>query len=147
MASVVLRKPDIALLSDIAGTRLVIDHLIGFEPTETYDSALVYFDEGDDEPSLPVEYRGLGRTATSTCTARFVGKQAEHTACVAFVGLLRQARSAADARLVLRTNGGLVDGFDEVYVGKVSTWSKPRVIGQVWDVTFPFDQVRHTLEV
>lgn len=142
MTSIVLTKADIALLADIANTLLEIDHLTTADGTESYDSALVWFDEGEDEPSLPTEYRGQGRTATMQCTARFVGREAGHLACVAFVDLLRTARAAADARLQLRVHAGLVGGFDEAYVGKVSSWGRPRVIGLNWDVSFTFDQVR-----
>ena len=146
MASVTLTTPDISMWSDVDGTRLEIDNLILADIDEQHDAALVWFD-GGDYGQLPVEYRGTGRTAGLQCSARFPGKAAGHTSCTALIALFRTARESADARLMLRTIAGLVDGFDEAYVGRVSSWQRPRVLGQFYDVTFRLDLVDATVEV
>lgn len=142
MASLTLPKPDIGLWADFEATRIQFTTLKVATPSEAHDSAMVQFD-GDD---LPTEFAGEHRTGTVECTARFIGTNAEHAACVAFVGLLRTARAAADRRLQLRTNHGLSAGFDEVHVGTVPSWQRPHLMGQAWDVIFTFNQTVATVE-
>lgn len=146
MAAVVLAKPDIALFSNIAGTRLVLDHVIVADLDEQWDSTTVWFDGGADG-QLPVEYAGQGRRAALSCTARFVGRDTGHQACMNLIGLFESARGSADRRLQLRTNAGLVAGFDKAYVVTVSAWSRPRVAGLVYDVSFVAQQVHATVAV
>lgn len=146
MASVTLAKPDIALLSDIAGTRLALDHLLTANLDEQWDSATVWFDDGESG-QLPVEYAGQGRRAALQCNARFAGRATGHQACVDLIALFKTARASADRRLQLRTNAGLVAGFDEAYVVTVSAWSRPRLLGLVYDVSFTAHQVASTVEV
>jgi hypothetical protein len=143
MAFVVLAKPDVALFADVAGTRLEVDHLLTADLYDSFDGALVHFDGGDAQ--LPVEYRGQGRSAGLQCLVRFTGR--EHERLVAFDALLRTARSAADGRLQVRTNAGQEPGFDGAYVGVVRSWSRPRLIGIAYDVTFRLDLVDSTVEV
>lgn len=143
MVTVTLTKPDIGLFADFAATRLEIDHLVVADPDETYDEVAVHFDSGD-LPSWPVGYRGLSVSGTVQCTARFV--HTEHDRLVQLIGLFRTARTAADARLLLRTNHGLAAGLDELLVGTVPQWSRPHILGQAWDISFTLQRRQFTVE-
>jgi len=141
VASLVLADSDIGLFADFAATRLVLPHLMVADPEESWDEAVVQF-YGDTDPTA---YRGVHRTATVRCQTRWTHRQ--HAGLVSLVALLRSARTAADGRLMLRTNHGLVAGFDELLVGTVSQWPRPRVMGQTWDVTFTLTRVEFTVGV
>lgn len=143
MASVILTQPDIALVSDLVGSRVTIAHLVVSDPSEQWDSAIVHFDDGDG--AYPVEYRGQSRTGALSCVARFT--HAEHADLVALLDLFRTARLAADARLMLRTALGQTSGFDDAAVGVVASWSRPRLTGQAYDVPFTFTRVAYSPEV
>lgn len=140
MAHLVLAMPDIGLWSDFAATRLTIAHLQVAAPDIAWDETSVLFD-GDTDPT---PYAGEGRASGIEVTCRFTA--AEHSALVALEALLTAARTAADRRLQIRPNGGLVPGFDQAHVGTVPMWSRPRVLGQVYDLTFRLRTANHTIE-
>lgn len=134
MTLVTLADADIGLFSRFTRTRIRIPHLIVADGMEAWNSAEVHFDIGDDGPSDPVEVRGIHRTRTVQCTARF--PHHSHADYLALLDLFQLARLSADARLQLRTHGGNVAGLDELEVGTVASWTRQRVMGQVWDVVF-----------
>jgi hypothetical protein len=127
-----LTQPDIGLYLDFEDTRVVLPHLQVAVPDEMWDETSVMFDGYLD----PTAYRGDNRTASVECRVRVT--PSEHDDLVALTELLRFARTAADARLMLRVNHGLVAGFDEMLVGTVPAWTRVHVAGQSWDLAFAF---------
>jgi hypothetical protein len=143
MASIALATPDIARLDDIAGTRIEIPHLLTADRSHGRDEALVQFD-GD---TYPTAYRGVHKSRTLQCNARFPGREAEHADLLALLDLFDSCFDATDGRLLLRTNRGLVAGLDPIEVVTVSSWTEPRLVGLVYDVGFTATRVEHTIEV
>lgn len=139
--SLTLQTGDIALWSDPIGTRVLIPHLVRADPTESDDSTLVHL-EGLE---LPVAYTGTHTDTTVQCLARWT--EYEHDLLLAFVDLLRTARAADDRRLLLRTNGGAVGGFDELHVGVVRSIPRTRATGRAYDIPFVLEAVHYDLEV
>jgi hypothetical protein len=134
LTALTLAQPDIGLYLDFEATRIVIPHLQVAVPSELWDETAVMFD-GDTDPTA---YRGDNRTAAVECRAR--STHTEHANITALLELFRSARVAADARLLLRVNHGVVAGFDELLVGTVPAWSRVNVTGQAWDVGFTFNR-------
>ena len=139
MTTLTLTQPDIGLFADFEATRLVIPHLQVAAPSESWDETAVLFDGDVDATG----YRGDSRSAGLECRAR--SSNSEHADLVELVELFRFARTAPDARLLLRVNHGLVAGFDELLVGTVPDWTRVNVTGQAWDIGFTFNRRQFAL--
>lgn len=140
MAGVVLERADLALWSDVAGTRVVIPRLQVLTPSRRYEQVLVRF-EGDTDRTA---FRGEGRFRSYQMTARFV--EAEHSTLVALLDLFDAAHDDVDGRLLLRTHVGVVSGLNPVEAVVVSEVSSPWSRGLVGDVSFTAETVAYTLE-
>lgn len=141
MASILLPVPDIALVSDPAGTLVPIPHLLRADTDDRGDGASVAFYGA----ARPTHYRGTHRASTVSCLSRWTDR--EHAELLAFTGLVESSWDAIDGRLMLRTNGGLAAGFDDVYVGVVTSLPRTRLLGMAYDVAFTLELVDYTPEV
>lgn len=135
MAFVVLPGPDIALLADVAGTRLQLPQFDGEVPTTTPDVAGVTF-YGD---TLPTPYRGEGQPVEWDLVVGFTPSQ--QALAVALLYLLRTAHEAPDGRLQLRTAGASVAGLDQVVAITADRWTPTKVGGGAIDVAIHARQV------
>lgn len=131
MPTVDLGRAELALLSDLAGTRVVIQQLQVLVPTRTYRQVLVGPFEGD---TLPLGFRGDGQSRSWQMTARYGAHQ--HADMEDLLELFDAAHNGVDGRMLLRTHLGDVGGINEsqaVMVSEVSTaWSRPKLA----DVSF-----------
>lgn len=140
MTTLLLTAADIALFSDPVPTRVEIPHLVVADPVERDDATLVHL-EGLD---WPVAYWSPHLDGEISCVARF--PHTEHAAAIALIDLFRTARNSADRRLQLRTNHGLVAGWDDLLVGIVNEIPRQHLMGQAWDLPFTLRRVHYTLE-
>lgn len=137
MASVQLGRADLGLLSDLAGTRLVIPSLMSMAPSRSRDRTLVRF-FGDE---FPTGFHGEGRAHVYPLTCRYPRR--DHAGVLALRYLLDEiAPAAPDSRLLLRTHAGLAPGLDvavavQVEGAVVETWSASHV-----DVAFTVQVVQ-----
>lgn len=131
MTAVLLERVDIALWSDIAGTRLVLNRVQAVTPTDEFEQTLVRF-EGDQ---LATGFRGEGLGRQYEFVARFMSD--EHSTMAALEELFRTAQYVdPDGRLWLRTHVGLVSGLDDVQAVMVPSYVRRQVDAEVWDVAF-----------
>jgi hypothetical protein len=142
MAGVTLAHADIALWSDVAGTRLVIPRLQVLAPAEVLEQAYIRF-EGDERKT---GFRGEGKDLVLSMTARYLST--EHADAAALVELFRYAHDTdPDGRLQLRTHAGLVAGLNDLEAVMVASFGRPIVRGLNVDVAFTAQAVQYTLAV
>lgn len=136
-----LGRADIALWSNVAGTRLVIPALQVLTPSRRYEQTLVRF-EGDVDRTA---FRGEGRSRSYQLTARYT--QAEHEDLAALLALFDAAHDDVDGRLALRTHVGSAAGLNPLEAVVVSDVSAPWSRGLASDVSFVAETVAYTLAV
>lgn len=142
MATVTLTRADIALLSDLGGSRLTLNSLQVLVPSESVEQVFVRF-EGDRRAT---GWRGEGETLEYQMTARFV--RGEHADAATLIEMFRTAhRDDSDGRLLLRLHVGEVGGLNDVEAVMVPSWSAPWQRGGVVDVSFTARAVDWSQEV
>ena len=141
MSYVTLAKPDIALFSNVSGTRVVLPRMSGQGRKRTFEQSSVRF-EGDN---CDTTFRGQGRGRQYSLRVRFTG--AEHATMASLLALFDMAQDAADGRLQLRTNAFSVAGLNPLEVVTVSEIDEQPVGGLAWDVSFTASTVEYTLAV
>lgn len=141
MASVRLLRPDLSLLSDPAGTQVVLPHLYALKPSRRYAGTLVTF-AGD---TAPTAFRGTSRLRTWALGLRYAHN--EQAQLAALLALLERAADAADGRLLLRTHHGQVPGIDDVSAVVVLAVETTPQAGLVTEVSLTAEAVAWTAEV
>jgi hypothetical protein len=136
-----LERADFALVSDLEGTRVVVERLQVLISAKQYRRVTVQF-EGDDAET---GFRGQGRRGTFQMTARFL--TGEHQALADLVDLFDLVDDDPDGRILFRTHLGEVDGLNDVEAILVSDVSKQPVGDGTIDVSFNATAVRFTAEV
>lgn len=130
MAGVVLRNPDLALLSDPVARRVVVPHVTAAPWEQQWTGALVTF-EGD---SLPTAFRGTSGTRSWQLTCTYAA--AEQGQVTDLLALLRDAADDPDGRLLLRTHIGAAGGLDDTTAVVVQGVTVTPLAGRVTTVTF-----------
>lgn len=139
MTQVVLGRADLALLSDLAGSRVVIPRLTAMPVTRGRERMFVRF-VGDEYPTA---FRGEGRQSSYALTCRYARKR--HAELLALRTFLHTTVPAAmDPRMLLRTHYALVAGLDEAVAVEVDGPVTETISAAMVDVTFTVQVVQYT---
>lgn len=142
MASVQLSRAELSLLSDPAGTRVVIPSLVSMPISRGRDRVAVRF-LGDAHPT---GFHGEGRDHTYALSCRYA--RAQHAELLALIELLDEiAPAATDPRLLLRTHWSLAAGLDVAVAVELTGSLSVTPDAPAVDVSFTVQVVEHTFAV
>lgn len=141
MPTLTLAKADLALFSDLAGSRVQIPHLTASAPTRAYAGTAVKF-AGD---AYPTPFRGEGRAKSWQLTARYLAS--EQASATELLDLIELAADSPDSRLFLRTHYGQVAGMNDALAVVVFGVDPQPQMGQYVDIGFTASAVAYILEV
>lgn len=141
MASVTLKKPDIALFTDVPGTRIILTRLVQQELVQNGAGAFALF-EGS---ARPTGGRSVGTHKTLNLAAVFA--KLEQETARDLVRLLEHAFHSTDGRLQIRTAGSNFVGLDPLAVVEVHSWRPAREPGGIIRVEFEATEVTFSLDV
>lgn len=141
MASVTLKKPDIALFTDVPGTRIVLTRLVQQELPQNGAGAFARF-EGN---SRPTGGRSISIHKTLNLAAIFA--KFEQETARDLVRLLEHAFHSIDGRLQIRTAGSNFVGLDPLAVAEVHSWRPAREPGGIIRVEFEATEVTFNLDL
>ena len=129
--TLLLPSPDIAMVADIASTRLVLPQLTEQTPTISTAVAIDHYD-GDTDPTV---WRSRRRSTDWQLAVTLT--PAEQPLAVALMDLFETAAlTVGDGRLLLRQAGASVPGLSTIQAVTVDSWTPTPLAGGGVQVSF-----------